>query len=262
VKLRENTLNTCASWACGCLLTAFAVFFGILAWDRIAQRQWEARFRDHLRLRPDYGRVNAVEEAMEGAYDEAGRVYRRLADLQRSAYCPYGDIDYNKCYVMTGVFDVLVEGEASRPRRRIVVRSPGRTSTLYVGPFLQWHGPRERTMLMVVSYTRGLAGRARAIEKVRARFLKMDRGSGCPWGWHRRPIPRPLSARDVPRSASELRAYEKWVAECEGVDELVDAWGHTLRFSLAGGGVRCQSAGPDGEWGTKDDIVAIGGILQ
>ncbi len=38
----------------------------------------------------------------------------------------------------------------------------------------------------------------------------------------------------------------------------IDSWGNRYRFQLVGEMIRVTSAGPDGEWGTEDDLMREG----
>ncbi len=72
-------------------------------------------------------------------------------------------------------------------------------------------------------------------------------------------IGRP-SIRALPSSRQELAVYLRWLAVVVGSqDRLVDGWGHPIRLTISGKAhhplLIASSAGPDGRWGTKDDVI-------
>src|SRR5262249_19638638 len=76
----------------------------------------------------------------------------------------------------------------------------------------------------------------------------------CRDRFHVRSIPRPTFKGELPRTSEELAQYERWIWTIEGQDKICDGWSRPLVFTLANGSLACRSAGPDGRYGTQDDI--------
>ena len=63
-----------------------------------------------------------------------------------------------------------------------------------------------------------------------------------------------------PATPAELVQYHKWLADILGSeDSLVDGWGRHIKLTLDDKSnppiLIASSAGPDGKWGTKDDMI-------
>lgn len=72
------------------------------------------------------------------------------------------------------------------------------------------------------------------------------------------PAPIPPIAFDRPETRQQVSEYWKWLSRMAGpLDRFRDGWGHRIKLSVgtkASPILVASSAGPDGLWGTEDDI--------
>jgi len=75
-----------------------------------------------------------------------------------------------------------------------------------------------------------------------------------------KPDPIPPIAFDRPSTQEQLDEYWRWLLKMAGPERRFrDDWGHAIRLSIGGTSSApifiVSSAGPDGVWGTKDDMI-------
>jgi hypothetical protein len=117
--------------------------------------------------------------------------------------------------------------------------------------------PKDDAAKMEQVYLSGERNRLKEVSKIRNDCLsyhipyvtQMERQSGI----KKLPVPNPKW--DLPRNQSELAEYVQFLKTIEGVGQLCDSWGRPLSFSIMNRKLTCVSAGVDGKFGTKDDIL-------
>lgn len=109
--------------------------------------------------------------------------------------------------------------------------------------------PPDRTMLLLTSASAGTKLWKRSIARKDWYLFpsgqKMDRV--------------PAIAFDRPTSQKELDEYSRWLDRMAGAHRFHDDWGHRIRLTLddkvSPPLLVASSTGPDGRWGTQDDLV-------
>lgn len=66
----------------------------------------------------------------------------------------------------------------------------------------------------------------------------------------------PSLAFDLPRDEQELREYVEWLHKILGFG-LVDEWQRAVRIRWEGARIIFRSAGSDGVFGNRDDILVV-----
>ena len=77
----------------------------------------------------------------------------------------------------------------------------------------------------------------------------------CPMALKLKPPPIKPSFEKLPTTAKQLTEYIGWLQRIEGVTSLTDGWNHRLQFTLLNRRLVCHSAGPDGVFNNRDDII-------
>lgn len=72
--------------------------------------------------------------------------------------------------------------------------------------------------------------------------------------------PVPAISFDRPATKKDLDEYWQWLKKMTGsLDRFNDDWGHRIRLAIKDGSnltiLAASSAGPDGKWGTSDDLI-------
>jgi len=75
----------------------------------------------------------------------------------------------------------------------------------------------------------------------------------CRFSLHRKELLKPLLF-DIPRTETQLQAYQQWLSHLQGRDMLLDSWERPIRFLFLNGNLVAWSAGKDGQWNTSDDV--------
>lgn len=245
------------------VLIILIMIVGIIGVGIYSVRQSE---RERLRKLVDGFHRRFLMDLAPAIYDVVPIVYKDEKTLSLSTFYPFislSDGSIKGC----NVDEILLQARFDNRQIRWYTGSmrSGRISWGDYYTARPCEDPAQRSRKLLRAY---LWGTHRWVEVVRtvhtkvnesARYARAFRTQASCVKLEEKPLLKPLPY-NIPRTSSELKAYEAWLCKVLGVRSLTDAWGHPIQLRLEGSQWVAMSAGADGAWGTVDDITVERGL--